>query len=179
MQQAADRAIAQAGYAVESKIPASSKALCAFHTLAVAMTATVIQGLAWHGQCLGTALAAATTTVHVCNSSAPTFLKRKKSIRTALSNSKGGRKIWKNRKVGRMPSHTVRALLKWLRLTADESTANKAPAGQTTRGTAGVHSMLDEVSVKHAHALYSIHVVRGCFMWERCGRCLGKVTLCV
>jgi hypothetical protein len=40
-----------------------------------------------------------------------TFLNRKKSMRTALSSSIGGRKIWKNRKVGCMPSHTVSALL--------------------------------------------------------------------
>lgn len=54
-------------------------------------------------------------------------MNRKKSSRSALSSSIGGRKIWKNRKVGCMPSHTVRALLKWLRLKAEEASANAAP----------------------------------------------------
>jgi hypothetical protein len=57
-------------------------------------------------------------------------LKRKKSRRRALSSSSGGKKTSKNRKVGCMPSHTVRALLKWLRFTSQDSSANRAPAKQ-------------------------------------------------
>lgn len=46
----------------------------------------------------------------------PTFLNRKKSTRTALSSSSGGRKIWKKMVLGCMPSQMATAFEKWPRL---------------------------------------------------------------